>query len=131
MTMRKDILQRLMEYLRGIPSSGNVAPPSTGRCPECGKTRLTAIEGGKGKKDRDGNEQKKPTAVIGIPYSSDAAEETVEDERGGVRHETDHKIYVRHRIGGCSRIPPQRVRRDGGRKGCCRGAGSEDSAIPG
>ena len=112
MTMGKNILQRLMEYLRDIPSSGTVAPPSAGRCPECGKPRLTAIEGGKGKKDRDGNEQKKPTAVIGIPYSSDAAEETVEDEEeGGGRHETDEEIYVRSRGGRCGRVRPQRVRR--------------------
>lgn len=94
MTMEKNILQRLMEYLRDIPSSGNVAPPSAERCPECGRPRLTAIDGGKGKKDLDDNEQKKPTAVIGIPYSSDAAEETVEDEEEGEDAMKQMKKYM-------------------------------------
>ena len=94
MTMGKNMLQRLMDYLRDIPSSGIVAPPSAERCPECGKPRLTAIDGGKGKKDRDGNEQKKPSAVIGIPYSSDAADETVEDEEEGEDAMKQMKKYM-------------------------------------
>jgi len=80
MTMGKNILQRLMDYLRDIPSSGNISPASAGGPGDKSRPRLVAIEGGKGKGDGDGNERRKPAAVIGIPYSSDAAEDTVEDE---------------------------------------------------
>ncbi|GAB4246296.1 MAG: hypothetical protein OHK0028_24080 [Deltaproteobacteria bacterium] len=82
MTMERNVLQRIAGYLRdlacddkgGTPfGTGTSASLSAGRPDENGKHRLVAIDGGKGKTERDGNERKKPCAVIGIPYSSDAA----------------------------------------------------------
>ena len=78
--MGKNILLRLMDYLRDIPWSGKAAPPSAGRLEEAGKPRLAVSDGGKGEKERVGKEGRKPRAVIGIPYSSDAADDTVEEE---------------------------------------------------
>ena len=75
-----NILQRLMEYLRDIPSTGMAAPSSSGGLQESGKPRLVAIDGGKGKGEWDGSERRKTAAVIGIPYSSVTAEDTVEEE---------------------------------------------------
>jgi len=78
--MGKNILRRLAEYLRDLTVEGEAAPPSAGAPGDKRRPRLVAIEGGKGKRERDGDEPGKPCAVIGIPYSSDAADETVEDE---------------------------------------------------
>jgi hypothetical protein len=78
--MEKSILQRLAEYLRDLAAQGEAAPPSAGDPDDKRQPRLIAIEGGKGKGEPDGNEREKPCAVIGIPYSSDAAEETAENE---------------------------------------------------
>jgi len=77
--MEKNLFQRLMDFLLDLPSPTDV-PPSGGRPRDEAKPRLTAIEGGRGKTERDGEERKKPCAVIGIPYSSDAAEDTAEEE---------------------------------------------------
>jgi len=87
--MERNVLQRIAGYLRDLalkekegPPSGSreSGPPSSGGVEETGKPRLIAIDGGKGKSDGDGNERGKPCAVIGIPYSSGAAEDTGEDE---------------------------------------------------
>jgi hypothetical protein len=78
--MGKSIFQRLAEYLRDLTAQGEAAPPSAGDPDDKRQPRLIAIEGGKGKGEPDGNEREKPCAVIGIPYSSDAAEETAENE---------------------------------------------------
>jgi hypothetical protein len=83
--MGKNILQRLAEYLLDLLSSAEDAPPSAGGVQKSRKPRLTAIEGGKGMTDRDGNERRKPCAVIGIPYSSDAAEDKVVKMEESVR----------------------------------------------
>jgi hypothetical protein len=53
--MEKSVLQRLIGFLRDLPRQR--------------------------KADPEGTERTKPCAVIGIPYSSDAAEETVEKRR--------------------------------------------------
>ena len=78
--MGKNILQRLAEYLRDLTAQGKAVPPSAGGPGDKSRSRLIAIEGGKGKGERNGNERRNPCAVIGIPYSSDAADDTVEEE---------------------------------------------------
>jgi len=81
--MERSVLQRLFGFLWD-PSDPRKANPPSGDDPG-GRRQpvLTVIEGGKGKGGWDGNERRKPCAVIGIPYSADVAEETVEknDER--------------------------------------------------
>lgn len=81
--MGRNILQRLAEYIRDLTGEEEAAPPSAGHPGDKRRPRLVAIEGGKGKGNQDGDEERKPCAVIGIPYSSDAAEETGEDEEHG------------------------------------------------
>ena len=78
--MKKKMARRLAEYLRELVSSAQAAPPFADRLRDGGKTHPTVIEEGKGKEDGEGNEGRKPCAVIGIPYSSDAAEKTVRKE---------------------------------------------------
>ena len=48
MTMGKNVLQRLSEYLRDPSAQGKAAPPSAGDPGDAGRPRLTAIEGGQG-----------------------------------------------------------------------------------
>jgi len=51
--MEKNLFQRLMDFLLDLPSPTDV-PPSGGRPRDEAKPRLTAIEGGRGKTERDG-----------------------------------------------------------------------------
>ena len=78
--MEKSVLQRLFGFFRDLSDQRKAAPPSPVGLHEGGKPRLTAIEGGKGKTGWDGNERRKPAAVIGIPYSSDIADGTMEEK---------------------------------------------------
>jgi len=91
--MGKSIFQRLAEYLRDLTAQGEAAPPSAGDPDDKRQPRLIAIEGGKGKGEPDGNEREKPCAVIGIPYSSDAAEETVENEEEDAMKQMKKYMY--------------------------------------
>ena len=91
--MGKSMLQRLAEYLRDLTAQGEAAPPSAGDPDDKRQPRLIAIEGGKGKGEPDGNERGKPCAVIGIPYSSDAAEETVENEEEDAMKQMKKYMY--------------------------------------
>jgi hypothetical protein len=77
--MGKNILQRLFGFLWDPSDPGKANPPSGDDPGDKGRPRLTVIEGGKGMEKWDGIERRKPCAVIGIPYSSDTADETVED----------------------------------------------------
>jgi hypothetical protein len=81
--MGKNILQRLAEYLRDLTAQGRDAPPPAGAPDDNPRPRLIAIEGGKGKGERDSTGKRNARAVIGIPYSSDTEEETVEDDEEG------------------------------------------------
>jgi hypothetical protein len=78
--MKKGVLQRLFGFLRGLPDRTKADPPTCSDPGCCRRPRLTVIEGGTGMNDREGNERKKPCAVIGIPYSSDAADMVEEEE---------------------------------------------------
>ena len=91
--MGKNILERLAEYLLDFTAQGKAAPPSAGAPDDNPPPRLIAIEGGKCKRERDGNEREKPCAVIGIPYSSDAAEETVENEEEDAMKQMKKYMY--------------------------------------
>ena len=91
--MGKSILQRLAEYLRDLTAQGEAAPPSAGDPDDKRQPRLIAIEGGKGKGEPDGNEREKPCAVIGIPYSSDAADETAENEEEDAMKQMKKYMY--------------------------------------
>jgi hypothetical protein len=82
--MEKSVLQRLFGFLWDLSDQRKTDPPSGDDPGDKRRPRLTAIEGGKGKEDRGGNERTKPCAVIGIPYSSDAAEETVEKKEESI-----------------------------------------------
>lgn len=84
MTMEKSVLQRVFGFLCDLFQQGKADPPSCGDPGDKRRNRLTAIEGGRGKEDREGNGRIKPCAVIGIPYSSDAAEKTVETEEESI-----------------------------------------------
>ena len=82
--MEKGVLRRLFGFLRDPSDQRKADPPSDGDPGDKGRPRLTAIEGGKGKEDREdreGNERTNPCAVIGIPYSSEAAAHTGEEEK--------------------------------------------------
>ncbi len=80
--MGKSVLQQLAGYLQDLLGEWKAPPPSGGDPGDRVRPRLTAIEGGKGKGEWDGNERRKTRAVIGIPYSSDAAGSTVEKGEG-------------------------------------------------
>lgn len=92
--MGKNILQRLFGFLWD-PSEPGKANPSSGDDPgDNGRPRLTVIEGGKGNGEWDGNERRKIPAVIGIPYSSDAADDTVEKEEESVMKHIAKYMFV-------------------------------------
>jgi len=78
--MGKNIFQQLAAYLRDLQGEWDVNPPSGVDPGDRRQPLLTAIEGGKGKGEWDGNERRKHRAVIGIPYSSDTSRLTVEEE---------------------------------------------------
>ena len=78
--MKKGVLQRLFGFLRGLPDRAKSDPPSGGDPGDNRRPCLTAIKGGTGMEDREGNGRKKPCAVIGIPYSTDAEEMEEEEE---------------------------------------------------
>jgi len=65
--MEKKILQRLFGFLFDSPDQKKANPPSDGDPGDKRRPRLAAIEGGKGTGKWDGNERRKPCAVIGIP----------------------------------------------------------------
>lgn len=75
--MEKNILQRLFGFLRTLSEQRKADPRSGGDPGDKWRPRLTAIEGGRGKGKWDGTERRKTCAVIGIPYSSDAADDKV------------------------------------------------------
>jgi hypothetical protein len=74
--MGKGVLQRLAGYLRDLWISWEANPHAWGGGTDRKSARLVAIDGSKGISGWDGVERRKPRAVIGIPYSSDAAENT-------------------------------------------------------
>jgi len=82
--MEKSVLRRLLGFLRDPFCQTEADPPSAGDPGDKGRPRLTAVEGGKGKEEmekRGSDERTKPCAVIGIPYSSEPAEDTAEKRR--------------------------------------------------
>lgn len=92
--MEKSVLQRLFGFLFDLSDQRKADPPSDDDPGDKKRPRLTVIEGGKGKEDREGNERIKPCAVIGIPYSSDAAEETVEKEEESIMKSIAKYMFV-------------------------------------
>jgi len=92
--MGKGVLQRLFGFLWDLPDHTKADPPSGDDPGDKGRPRLTAIEEDKGKEGREGNERTKPCAVIGIPYSSDAAEKTVEKEEESVMKSIAKYMFV-------------------------------------
>ena len=78
--MGKSVLSRLIGFFLNSPGRRRADPPSDGDPGDKRRPCLTLIKGSKGKGEWDGNERRKPCAVIGIPYSSDAAEDTGEEE---------------------------------------------------
>jgi hypothetical protein len=95
--MEKGVLRRLFGFLRDSSDQRKANPPSDGDPGDKERPRLTAIEGRKGKEDgeyREGNERTKPCAVIGIPYSSDAVEETVEKEEESIMKSITKYMFV-------------------------------------
>lgn len=82
--MEKSVLKRLFGFLRDLTDQRKADPTSGDDPGDKWRPRLTMIEGGKGKGKWDGNERRKPCAVIGIPYSSDAADDTVEKEEESI-----------------------------------------------
>ncbi len=92
--MEKNILQRLFGFLWDLSDQRMADPPSGDDPGDKWRPRLTVIEGGKGKGKWDGNERRKPCAVIGIPYSSDAADDTVEKEEESIMKHIAKYMYV-------------------------------------
>ncbi len=92
--MEKNILQQLFGFLRDLTDQREADPPSGDDPGDKWRPRLTVIEGGKGKGKWDGNERRKPCAVIGIPYSSDAADDTVEKEEESIMKHIAKYMYV-------------------------------------
>lgn len=92
--MEKGVLQRLFGFLGDPFHRWKADPHSCGGPGDTRRHRLTAIEGGRGKDDRDGNERTKPCAVTGIPYSSDAAEKTVETEEESIMRNIAKYMFV-------------------------------------
>jgi len=92
--MEKKILQRLFGFLFDSPDQKKANPPSDGDPGDKRRPRLAAIEGGKGTGKWDGNERRKPCAVIGIPYSSDAADDTVEEEEESIMKHIAKYMFV-------------------------------------
>jgi hypothetical protein len=92
--MEKNILQRLFGFLWDLSYQRKADPPSGDDPGDKWRPRLTVIEGGKGKGKWDGNERRKPCAVIGIPYSSDAADDTVEKEEESIMKHIAKYMYV-------------------------------------
>lgn len=94
--METGLLQRLAGYLRDLFATGETDPPAGEGPGDRRRPELTVIEGGKGKSEWDGNERRKPCAVIGIPYSSDAAENTVREaeEEEGMKNITRYMFTV-------------------------------------
>lgn len=78
--MGKGVLLRLADYLTCLWDSGEADPHAGNE--DTGKMQggrvATADDGDRA--GRDGGDRRKPRAVIGIPYSSDAAEDTDPDE---------------------------------------------------
>jgi hypothetical protein len=93
-TMEKSVLQRLFGFLCDLSSQRKADPHSDGDPGDKRRPRPTATEGGKGKEDREGNEREKPCAVIGIPYSSDAAEERGEKEKECIMKSNAKYMFV-------------------------------------
>lgn len=83
--MGKGVFQRLAEYLTSFWLSGEASPQTGSEDPDGRQGRQDAPAGGKEQAGWDGGERRKPRAVIGIPYSSDAAEDTDQDEEGETR----------------------------------------------
>ena len=79
--MGKSVFHRLFGFLRDPSDQRKADPPSDGDPGDKGRPRLTAIEGKEDRENREGNERTKPCAVIGIPYSSEAAAHTGEEEK--------------------------------------------------
>lgn len=93
--MGKGILQRLFGFLWDLPDQRKADPPSGDDPGDKRRPRLFVIEGGKGKGEWDGKERRKPCAVIGIPYSSDAASDTVEkEEESGMKKVTKYMFAI-------------------------------------
>jgi hypothetical protein len=92
--MEKSVLQRLFGFLRDLSDQRKADPPSDGDPGDKRRPRLTAVEGGKGKGQWDGNERRKTSAVIGIPYSSDAADDTVEEEEESIMKHIAKYMFV-------------------------------------
>jgi hypothetical protein len=92
--MEKSVLQRLFGFLRDLTDQRKADPPSGDDPGDKWRPRLTMIEGGKGKGEWDGNERRKPCAVIGIPYSSDAADDTVEEEEESIMKSIAKYMFV-------------------------------------
>lgn len=92
--MGKNQLQRLVEYLRERAPSKEAAPTFADKLRDGGKRHLTSIDKGRGKGERDGNERREPCAVIGIPYSSGTAEETVEDGEGNSMRQLTRNMFA-------------------------------------
>ena len=92
--MEKSVLQRLFGFLRDLTDQRKADPPSDGDPGDKRRPRLTAIEGGKGTGKWDGNERRKPCAVIGIPYSSDAADDTVEEREESIMKHIAKYMFV-------------------------------------
>ena len=82
--MGTGVLRRLFGFLRDPFCQTEAAPLSGGVPGDKVRPGLTAIERDMGKEvgeNREGNERTKPCAVIGIPYSSEPAEDTAEKRR--------------------------------------------------
>ena len=92
--MEKSVLQRLFGFLRDLSDQRKGDPPSGDDPGDKLRPRLTVIEGGKGKGEWDGNERRKPCAVIGIPYSSNAADDTVEEEEESIMKNIAKYMFV-------------------------------------
>ena len=74
------VLRRLAGYLRRFWFTGEESPGDGGEESKGGRGGLAAIEGGKERTGSRGRERGTPRAVIGIPYSSDAAEDEDPEE---------------------------------------------------
>lgn len=78
--MGKGVLRRLADYLTCLWDSGEANPHTGNEDTGQMQGRRVATADGKEQTGRDGGDRRKPRAVIGIPYSSDAAEDTDPDE---------------------------------------------------
>jgi hypothetical protein len=78
--MGKGVFRRLAEYLASFWVSGGADPQAGNEDTDMGQGKNGATADGKVQAGWDGGERRKPRAVIGIPYSSDPAEDTDPDE---------------------------------------------------